>query len=117
MCLVTEPLGLWTSAGPMMPPVPATGSQSCPGKTKLNRTLGIVLAPWSHDGDPDPVCSEGADTPEQTAALLSPMSIDSANSINTMLNMMEHHSGGCEGFPRLFGKIWKESEESGGRRG
>lgn len=48
----------------MIPPVPATGSQSHP--SQANGTPGIMLAPWSCHGSPGPVHSKAADNSRAT---------------------------------------------------
>lgn len=60
--------------------------QESPKLSQANGTLGILLAPQSHDGSPNPVCNKGTDTPELPEATLSPMSIDSATSADTTLD-------------------------------
>ncbi|XP_025136244.1 lethal(2) giant larvae protein homolog 1 isoform X2 [Bubalus kerabau] len=60
-------------------------SQESPKLSQANGTPGIILAPQSCDGSPDPICKE-ADTPEPPEAMLSPMSIDSATSADTTLD-------------------------------
>ncbi|XP_057570279.1 lethal(2) giant larvae protein homolog 1 isoform X2 [Hippopotamus amphibius kiboko] len=57
-----------------------------PKLSQANGTPGIVLAPQSRDGSPDPVRSKGADTPEPPEATLSPVSLDSATSADTTLD-------------------------------
>lgn len=60
-------------------------SRESPKLSQANGTPGIILAPQSCDGSPDPICKE-ADTPEPPEAMLSPMSIDSATSADTTLD-------------------------------
>ncbi|XP_055263428.1 lethal(2) giant larvae protein homolog 1 isoform X3 [Moschus berezovskii] len=60
-------------------------SRESPKLSQANGTPGIILAPQSRDGSPDPICKE-ADTPEPPEAMLSPMSIDSATSADTTLD-------------------------------
>uniref|UniRef100_M3Z9Y6 LLGL scribble cell polarity complex component 2 n=1 Tax=Nomascus leucogenys TaxID=61853 RepID=M3Z9Y6_NOMLE len=58
-----------------------------PKLSQANGTPSILLAPQSLDGSPDPAHSKGPDTPEPPEAALSPMSIDSATSADTTLDM------------------------------
>ncbi|KAM9748741.1 lethal(2) giant larvae protein homolog 1 isoform 6-T6 [Dama dama] len=60
-------------------------SRESPKLNQANGTPGIILAPQSCGGSPDPIC-KGADTPEPAEAMLSPMSIDSATSADTTLD-------------------------------
>lgn len=60
-------------------------SRESPKLSQANGTPGIILAPQSRDGSPDPICKE-ADTLEPPEAMLSPMSIDSATSADTTLD-------------------------------
>ncbi|XP_060999633.1 lethal(2) giant larvae protein homolog 1 isoform X6 [Dama dama] len=60
-------------------------SRESPKLNQANGSPGIILAPQSCDGSPDPIC-KGADTPEPAEAMLSPMSIDSATSADTTLD-------------------------------
>ncbi|XP_024900140.1 lethal(2) giant larvae protein homolog 1 isoform X1 [Pteropus alecto] len=61
--------------------------QESPKLNQANGTPGVVLTPQSRDGSPNPVHSKGTDTAEPPEATLSPMSIDSATSADTTLDM------------------------------
>lgn len=60
--------------------------QESPKLSQANGTPGILLAPQSRDGSPNPVCGTKAGTPERPEATLSPMSVDSAISADTTLD-------------------------------
>ncbi|XP_072794633.1 lethal(2) giant larvae protein homolog 1 isoform X2 [Vicugna pacos] len=83
---ITEPLCSLDISWPRDAPYASCRLRESPKLSQANGTPGIVLAPQSCDGSPDPVLSTGADTPEPPEATLSPMSIDSATSAETTLD-------------------------------
>lgn len=83
---ITEPLCSLDISWPRNATSASYRLQESPKLSQANGTPGIVLAPRSHDGSPNPVHSKGTDTPEPPEATLSPMSIDSATSADTTLD-------------------------------
>ncbi|KAF6094621.1 LLGL scribble cell polarity complex component 1 [Phyllostomus discolor] len=83
---ITEPLCSLDLSWPRGAARASYSLQESPKLSQANGTPGIVLAPQSCDGSPNPVHSQGADTPEPLEAALSPMSIDSATSADTTLD-------------------------------
>ncbi|XP_069399070.1 lethal(2) giant larvae protein homolog 1 isoform X5 [Ovis canadensis] len=82
---ITEPLCSLDVRWPRDATCVSHRSRESPKLSQANGTPGIILAPQSHDGSPDPICKE-ADTLEPPEAMLSPMSIDSATSADTTLD-------------------------------
>nr|KAF6456789.1 LLGL scribble cell polarity complex component 1 [Rousettus aegyptiacus] len=84
---ITEPLCSLDISWPHDAARASCRLQESPKRNQANGTPGIVLAPQSCDGSPNPVHSRGTDTAEPPEATLSPMSIDSATSADTTLDM------------------------------
>uniref|UniRef100_A0AC11CR84 LLGL scribble cell polarity complex component 1 n=1 Tax=Ovis aries TaxID=9940 RepID=A0AC11CR84_SHEEP len=82
---ITEPLCSLDVRWPRDATCVSHRSRESPKLSQANGTPGIILAPQSRDGSPDPICKE-ADTLEPPEAMLSPMSIDSATSADTTLD-------------------------------
>ncbi|KAM9748736.1 lethal(2) giant larvae protein homolog 1 isoform 1-T1 [Dama dama] len=82
---ITEPLCCLDIRWPRDATRVSHRSRESPKLNQANGTPGIILAPQSCGGSPDPIC-KGADTPEPAEAMLSPMSIDSATSADTTLD-------------------------------
>ncbi|XP_047615275.1 lethal(2) giant larvae protein homolog 1 isoform X4 [Phacochoerus africanus] len=83
---VTEPLCSLDISRPRDATPASHRLRESPKLNQANGTPGLVLAPQSCDGSPDPARSKGADTPEPPEAALSPTSVDSATSADTTLD-------------------------------
>uniref|UniRef100_A0A8D0UB64 Lethal(2) giant larvae protein homolog 1 n=1 Tax=Sus scrofa TaxID=9823 RepID=A0A8D0UB64_PIG len=83
---VTEPLCSLDISRPRDATPASHRLRESPKLNQANGTPGLVLAPQSCDGSPDPARSKGADTPEPPEAARSPMSVDSATSADTTLD-------------------------------
>uniref|UniRef100_A0A8C0Q8A3 LLGL scribble cell polarity complex component 1 n=2 Tax=Canis lupus familiaris TaxID=9615 RepID=A0A8C0Q8A3_CANLF len=83
---ITEPLCSLDISWPQDTTRASYRLRESPKLSQANGTPGIVLAPQSRNGSPDPGHSRRADTPEPPEAMLSPMSVDSATSADTTLD-------------------------------
>nr|XP_036875407.1 lethal(2) giant larvae protein homolog 1 isoform X3 [Manis javanica] len=83
---ITEPLCSLDVSWPQDSAHASHRLRESPKLSQANGTPGIILAPQSHDGSPDPICSKRSDIQELPEAMLSPMSVDSATSADTTLD-------------------------------